>query len=334
MACVTLLSARAQLFSPESIGGAFWGSLIGRIAGGDCHHGFSGQGAAIGAGVGLLAGALVGEARRQDYYNPSPVVYAPAPMASVGYGYGPGGPSPYVYYTPNAYSAPGYYYRPTRPNYAVGGTLLGAASGALIGEGASGKPGGGAAIGAGVGLLAGALVGEARRQDYYNSQPVVYAPAPTASVGYGYGPGGPPPDVYYTPNAYAAPGYYYRPTRPNYAVGGTLLGAASGALIGEGASGKPGGGAAIGAATGLVLGSIAEHTARKQEQRFASAQPTVPYQVQQPAPPAPTEDARLQTRDPKSLRDLPRPQRIIGPRLRRKSPTRRACRTRRDFNYP
>jgi hypothetical protein len=126
---------------------------------------------------------------------------------------------------------------------------------------------------------------------------VIYAPAPTASVGYGYSPGGPSPYVYYTPNAYSTPGYYYRPTRPNYAVDGTLLGAASGALIGEGASGKPGGGAAIGAAAGLVLGSIAEHTARKQEQRFASAQPAVPYHVQQPAPPASTQAASLQTPD-------------------------------------
>ena len=187
VASAALLSAPAQLFGPESIGGALWGSLIGGIAGGDCHHGFSGEGAAVGAGVGLLAGALVGEARRQDYYNSPPVVYAPAPTAAVGYGYGPGGSSAYVYYAPNAYCAPSYYYRPSRPNYAVGGTLLGAASGALIGEGTQGKPGEGAAIGAATGLVLGGIAEHAARKQEQRmaaAQPVVQTqwpqPAPTA----------------------------------------------------------------------------------------------------------------------------------------------------------
>src|SRR6187399_2581346 len=60
------LTTQAQLFSPSALGGAFWGSMIGGIAGSDCHHGFSGSGAAIGAGVGLLVGALAGEANRHD----------------------------------------------------------------------------------------------------------------------------------------------------------------------------------------------------------------------------------------------------------------------------
>src|SRR6185295_15147191 len=121
--------ARAQLFSPESLNGAFWGSLIGGIAGGDCRHGFSGEGAAIGAGVGLLAGAVAGEVRRYDYYNSPSYVYSTAPSVSFGYGYGNCGSSAYVYYAPNSYCAPGYYYRSTRPNYAVNGTVLGATSG-------------------------------------------------------------------------------------------------------------------------------------------------------------------------------------------------------------
>jgi hypothetical protein len=140
-------TAQAQLVSPEAFGGALWGSLIGGIAAGDCRHGFSGEGAAIGAGVGLLAGALAGEARRQAYCE-GPVYYYGAP--------GPVYAQPYVYYAPNAYCAPGYYYQPARPNYAVGGTLLGAASGALIGAGTH-RPAEGAAIGAAAGLVVGGV---------------------------------------------------------------------------------------------------------------------------------------------------------------------------------
>jgi uncharacterized protein YcfJ len=132
------------------------GSLIGGIAGSDCHHGFSGEGAAIGAGVGLLAGALAGEARRHDYYASPSYVHSTAPSVSFGYGYGNCGSSAYVYYTPNNYGAPGYYYRPTRPNYVVNGTMLGAASGALIGAG-NHDAGKGAAIGAAAGLVLGSV---------------------------------------------------------------------------------------------------------------------------------------------------------------------------------
>ena len=167
------LSSPAQLFSPESLSGAFWGSLIGGTVGGDCHNGFSGEGAAIGAGVGLLAGAIAGESRRQ-YYNDAqqPYVYAPATSVSFGYGYGSPGSSAYVYYAPNSYCAPGYYYRPARPNYAVGGTLLGAASGALIGAGNK-QAGEGAAIGAAAGLVLGSVAEHAaRRQERRTAQTI------------------------------------------------------------------------------------------------------------------------------------------------------------------
>ena len=161
MASATLLSAQAQLFSPEALNGAMFGSLIGGLVGANghngCGNGFSGQGAAIGAGVGLLAGALVGHARQSEYYAEQPSGYTPAPTVSLGYGYGNSSSSAYVYYAPNAYTAPGYYYRPTRPNYAVSGTLLGAASGALIGQGANCKPGQGAAIGAAAGFVLGGV---------------------------------------------------------------------------------------------------------------------------------------------------------------------------------
>jgi uncharacterized protein YcfJ len=161
MASAALISTQAQLFSPEALGGAMWGSLIGGLAGADCHESFSGEGAAIGAGIGLLTGALAGEARRHDYYAGEPSVYVPAPAVNLGYGYGDCGSSAYVYYSPNAYTSPGYYYRPTQPNYALSGTLLGAASGALIGS-ASEEAGKGAAIGAAAGLVLGSVAELAR----------------------------------------------------------------------------------------------------------------------------------------------------------------------------
>jgi uncharacterized protein YcfJ len=148
-----LMPAQAQLLRPESVSGALWGGLIGGIVGGDGCHGFSGEGAAIGAGVGLIAGTLAGQARR-DYYDSPGYGYSVAPSVSFGYGYGSYGNSAYVYYAPNNYCAPGYYYRPTRPNYVVSGTVLGAASGALIGAG-SDDAGAGALIGAGAGLILG-----------------------------------------------------------------------------------------------------------------------------------------------------------------------------------
>lgn len=182
LAVVALLPARAQLFGPESLGGAFWGSLIGGIAGSDSRHGFSGKGAAIGAGVGLVAGALVGESRRNYYYDSPGYVYSPAPSVSFGYGYGYHDSSTYVYYSPNRYCAPNYYYRSTRPNYAVGGTLLGAASGALIGAG-SHDAGKGAAIGAAAGLvLGGAAEASARRHEQRNSAMVQSAVPATVSA--------------------------------------------------------------------------------------------------------------------------------------------------------
>ena len=151
-----LLPAHAQLFSPSSLNGALWGSLIGGFAGADYRRGFSGDGAAIGAGVGLLVGALAGESRRNYYYDSPGYVYSTAASVSFGYGYGHRGGSAYVYYAPNSYCAPNYYYRSSRPNYAVSGTMLGAASGALIGAG-SRDASKGAAIGAAAGLVLGSV---------------------------------------------------------------------------------------------------------------------------------------------------------------------------------
>lgn len=162
-----LVQTEAQLLRPESVQGALWGGLIGGIAGGDRCHGFSGNGAAIGAGVGLIAGSLIGESRRYDYYDSPGYVYSTIPNVNVsfGYGYGNCGSSAYVYYAPNRYCAPGTYYRPTRPNYVVSGTVLGAASGALIGSANHHNAGKGAAIGAATGLILGSVAEHAARNE-------------------------------------------------------------------------------------------------------------------------------------------------------------------------
>ena len=75
LAAGALMNASGQLFSPESLNGALLGTFIGGIAGGDRHHGVSGDGAAIGAGVGLLAGAVAGEVQRRNYYASQPYYY-------------------------------------------------------------------------------------------------------------------------------------------------------------------------------------------------------------------------------------------------------------------
>ena len=175
MVVVTVVSARAQLLTPESFGGALWGTVIGGLAGGNCHNGgFSGNDAAIGAGVGLAVGTIAGQLRQQNQSASQPYYYASAPPAQ-----------PYAYYAPNAYTAPGYYYQPApqpapapeRPNYAVGGTLLGAASGALIGSGIDHQTWQGAAIGAGAGLVLGGLA-EYSAKKHEQKMAVAAQPAP------------------------------------------------------------------------------------------------------------------------------------------------------------
>jgi uncharacterized protein YcfJ len=148
----TLLPANAQLFSRESLGGAALGGLAGGIIGHNSGR-RTAEGVAIGAGAGLLLGAITHSARR-DYYRD---YYYPAP-------------TPYV-------AAPGYYYAPVRPNYAVTGTVLGGVAGGIIGHNSGRHAGAGIAIGAGTGLLLGALVEQnARRQAPY------LEPAPTYVV--------------------------------------------------------------------------------------------------------------------------------------------------------
>ena len=82
-----LVPGRAQLFGPEAWSGALFGSLFGGLAGADCHHGFSGTGAAIGAGVGFTLGAIAGESNRRSAQVYGIPYYGPVAYAQPGYGY-------------------------------------------------------------------------------------------------------------------------------------------------------------------------------------------------------------------------------------------------------
>ena len=161
-----LLPARAQLFSPEAFSGAALGAMIGGLAGGggnnNCgyYSGFSGQGAAIGAGIGLAAGALFSAVNQRDAYYAQPVAYAPqAYYPQPGYGYV--SPAPVYSAVPSV-----------RPNYALGGTLVGAASGALIGAG-NNQAGVGAGIGAAAGLVVGGIAEYAANRQARNTSATV-----------------------------------------------------------------------------------------------------------------------------------------------------------------
>lgn len=124
------------------------------------------------------------------------------------------------------------------------GAALGGVAGAIIGHNSGRHGGEGAAIGAGIGAVLGAVVGEERRR----SATTVYEPnyAPVAS-------------------------------RPNYAISGAVIGGVAGAVIGHNHGRQGAEGAAIGAASGLVLGTLAEQSARRRE-RFAPPAPSLVYQ--------------------------------------------------------
>jgi hypothetical protein len=156
LALLALAPAQAQIFRPESVGGIVLGGIAGAIIGnnsGSLHHN-AWQGAAIGAGVGLLFGSTLGEAR----YQPGAYVYRDSPY----------------YYD----SGPGYVY--DRPDYAATGTLLGGIAGAIIGNNSHGHNAWrGAAIGAGAGYLLGSVAeSNARRREAAAAQVVAASPAP------------------------------------------------------------------------------------------------------------------------------------------------------------
>jgi hypothetical protein len=110
------------------------------------------------------------------------------------------------------------------------------------------------------------------------------------SVSFYYGAPYAYPYYYAPPISYSYPynpgyGYDYGYSRPNYAVNGTLSGALVGGIIGDSIHHQGWEGAGIGAAAGLLLGSIAESSARRQEQAPYRTQyaPQVPI-YQNPPP--------------------------------------------------
>ena len=159
------LPAHAQLFSQEALGGAALGGIVGGVIGHN-HHRQIAEGAAIGAGAGLLLGALTHNERERQYYSSTQV---PVPA----YSYAP------------TYSYAPVYAAPARPNYAITGTALGGIAGGVIGHNHHRQTAEGIAIGAGAGLLLGAVAEQhARRQErlVYAPPTVTYAPAQVAPV--------------------------------------------------------------------------------------------------------------------------------------------------------
>jgi uncharacterized protein YcfJ len=152
--CGSLVPARAQLFSSESMGAAMLGGLAGGIIG---HNNGrkTAEGIGIGAGAGLLLGALAHQSRTDRGYS------APYYVSSA-----PGYPATVVYATP-------------RPNYAMTGVALGGVAGGIIGHNNGRRTAEGIAIGAGAGLLLGGFAeGEARRRESYMQAAPVYVAAP------------------------------------------------------------------------------------------------------------------------------------------------------------
>jgi hypothetical protein len=184
VALVALVPAQAQLFRPAAVNGALLGGLAGAIIGnnsGSLNHN-AWQGAAIGAGAGLLIGSAI-DADRRD--------------RDVWYGAGVAAPRTYVYrngpgyrggssYRSYPYSG-GYYY--SRPNYRGTGLFLGGLTGAIIGNNSRAfhhDAWRGAAWGSGLGYIVGAIADDNVRyrtavveRPVYIQSPATPAPAVT-----------------------------------------------------------------------------------------------------------------------------------------------------------
>lgn len=180
----------AQVLSPEAIQGVLWGTLVGGLAGADCGQVFSGNSAAMGAGIGLAAGALLGWMRVSEARG------SEAPPACLGGATGTVGSG-------RGYCASGFWVGsvgawgsgfgamsacPT-PGCSLTweATLAGAVSGALIGAG-SGSWGTGLALGTAAGLLAGTVADQQAQKrcgmvEQAGSQDVTFATVASSQSG-------------------------------------------------------------------------------------------------------------------------------------------------------
>jgi len=172
LALLALTSAHAQIFGPGAVNGAFLGGIAGAVIGhnsGSLHHN-GWQGAAIGAGAGLLLGAAAdASAARYDGYG--------APVYPGGYVYREG------------YRGAGYGYYGYPGSAAVDGLWLGALAGGIIGNNSRGfhhNGWRGAAWGAGLGWVLGSIADAGYYSSGYPRTVVVpqaqAAPQPAAAA--------------------------------------------------------------------------------------------------------------------------------------------------------
>ena len=178
LALLAVVPAPAQIFRPASLDGAILGGIAGAIIGnnsGSLHHN-AWQGAAIGAGTGLLFGAVADANRARsgyDHAGPDYPDYAGA----------------YVYRHPRVVRD-GYGYSYGYGSAATEGLWLGALAGGIIGHNSRGfhrNGWHGAAWGAGAGWLLGSMVDanacySSPRSVVVREAPVVVSAAPAPAV--------------------------------------------------------------------------------------------------------------------------------------------------------
>jgi outer membrane lipoprotein SlyB len=170
---------QAQILGSSSLDGAALGGIAGALIGhnsGDLRHN-GWKGAAIGAGAGLLLGAVVDANREHQAQvrTQVPVPYAPGPRVHYRQAHR------HQEYGTRYVRNPGH---ARRGDYRVGGALLGGIAGAIIGHNSGDlRHNGwkGAAIGAGAGLLLGTIAEESARSaeaeaPYYQAEEYVERP--------------------------------------------------------------------------------------------------------------------------------------------------------------
>jgi uncharacterized membrane protein len=163
LAVLALAPAQAQIFRPEAAGATVLGALAGAIIGhnsGSLNHN-AWQGAALGAGTGLILGSIAGDARA--WRNTQvPVPAAPryfVRAAPAGYSYAPSG----------------------RPDYSAVGTFLGGIAGAIIGHN-SGDLHHNGWRGAALGATAGYVLGRIAEQNARAQEAVALAESQSPAI--------------------------------------------------------------------------------------------------------------------------------------------------------